>query len=154
MKLKNKKTGAIYSIEDIDLGNNADGIWLGMTHYGSLAELNEEWEDAPEEPKEHWCITMYGGIICIKDDEEPIDELIEIGNYFNSKEDAYDAWDKLKAWKRLKGGGFEFMSCSYGHDKTTDDTGGWIRFRVNHLYDDRYSCEVEKDLDLLFGGEE
>ena len=51
MKLRNKKTGAIYSIEDIDLGNNADGIWLGMTKYNSLAELNEEWEDyTPAEP--------------------------------------------------------------------------------------------------------
>ena len=49
MKLRNKKTGAIYRIEDIDLGNNEDGIWLGMTKYNSLAELNEEWEDAPEE---------------------------------------------------------------------------------------------------------
>ena len=51
MKLRNKKTGAIYSIEDIDLGNNADGIWLGMTKYNSLAELNEDWEDyTPAEP--------------------------------------------------------------------------------------------------------
>lgn len=48
MKLRNKKTGAIYKIEDIDLGNNSDGIWLGMTKYNSLAELNEEWEDYSE----------------------------------------------------------------------------------------------------------
>lgn len=78
----------------------------------------------------------------------------ELGIAFETKEEAEKAVDKLKAWKRLKGGGFEFMSCSYGHDKNTDDTGGWIRFRVNHLYDDRYSCEVEKDLDLLFSRED
>ena len=51
MKLRNKKTGAVYKIEDIDIGNNSDGIWIGMTKYDSLAELNSEWEDyKPAEP--------------------------------------------------------------------------------------------------------
>lgn len=49
MKLRNKRTGAIYSIEDIDLGNNADGIWLGMTKYNSPAELNAEWCDVEDD---------------------------------------------------------------------------------------------------------
>lgn len=150
MKLRNKKTGAIYSIEDIDLGNNADGIWLGMTKYNSLAELNEEWEDC-EEPKEHWCVTMYGGITRIKDDEEPIDDLIEIGNYFNSKEDAYDAWGKLKAWKRLQDKGFRFIL-----DEETE-MPMFIYSGANGekcITNAEESKQCRSDIKLLFGGEE
>ena len=99
MKLRNKKTGEIKDVESLGhekslrdkYGPQVTLSWdtgyenLGECRtYNSLAELNEEWEDY-EEPKEHWCITMYGGITRIKDNEEPIDDLIEIGNYFNSK---------------------------------------------------------------------
>lgn len=112
----------------------------------SLKELNDLFEDY-EEPKEHWCITMYGGITRIKDDEEPIDDLIEIGNYFNSKEDAYDAWDKLKAWKRLKDNGFRFIGKTY----ETDKRFGSVFYKVD---EDTYSEDIMTDLDSLFGGEE
>lgn len=110
-------------------------------YYNNLAELCEKWEDY-EEPKG----MKWANVLGANDGKVIIQ--------YSNEEEAKQAVEKLKAWKRLKGGGFGFMSCSYGHDKTTDDTGGWIRFRVNHLYDDRYGCEVEKDLDLLFGGEE
>ena len=140
MKLRNKKTGEI-----IDTFPHKHSLF---EEFNSLAELNEEWEDY-EEPKEHWCITMYGGIVRIKDDEEPIDDLIEIGNYFSSKEDAYDAWDKLKAWKRLKDKGFKVDLWDYdGSDSQGRIRTGRILFRVKDYED------CEKDLDLLFGGEE
>ncbi len=131
MKLKNKKTGEIKEVQPITIGG-----------FRSLAELNEEWEDY-EEPKEHWCVTMYGGITRIKDDEEPIDDLIEIGNYFNSKEDAYDARNKLKAWKRLKDKGFRFHDWKEGTTYCLEYE--WEGVRLH---------EIEDDLELLFGGEE
>jgi hypothetical protein len=143
MKLRNKKTGEIKEWGFAMLQNDAQTTEL--RHYNSLAELNEEWEDAPEEPKEHWCITMYGGITRIKDDEEPIDDLIEIGNYFNSKEDAYDARDKLKAWKRLKDKGFRFLCWNV--DYTID-------FTINGQNTDNRIKEYNEVLDLLFGSEE
>lgn len=149
MKLRNKKTGEIIETEF----KNPINIFIknsntSLSHeYTSLAELNEEWEDYAE-PKEHWCVTMYGGITRIKDDEEPIDDLIEIGNYFNSKEDAYDAWDKLKAWKRLKDKGFVWQ----GWEEGGLDNGMCI---VGcQIPEDNWETDVVEDLDLLFGEEE
>jgi len=154
MKLKNKKTGEI--VERIDLVIREEGVVFNADEqYTSLAELNEEWEDY-EEPKKYWFIGEDGRAHLMPSGHDSlfIKRAQEIGNYFETEDEAEKAVEKLKAWKRLKGGGFEFMSCSYGHDKIIDDTGGWIRFRVNHLYDERYGCEVEKDLDLLFSGED
>lgn len=132
MKLRNKKTGKIIKLDIHCIAGKV---------YESLAELNEEWEDVPEEPKDIWCITMYGGITRIKDDEEPIDDLIEIGNYFSSKEDAYDAWDKLKAWKRLKDKGFSFNG---GDDAC-------ISYEVDI---ENWTMQDLTDFKTLFGGEE
>ena len=61
MKLRNKKTGAIYEMEDIDLVNDGDGICVGMTKYNSLAELNKEWEDY-EDSKDFYYIQLDGFI--------------------------------------------------------------------------------------------
>lgn len=73
MKLRNKKTG---EIKDVQLGNHndpSDGIIVvygengqprePQAQYSSLAELNAEWEDAPEEPKEYWYIGADGEIL-------------------------------------------------------------------------------------------
>ena len=153
MKLRNKKTGEI-----VDFGYlQSDYIapLVLTTHendkpemylYNSLAELNAEWEDY-EEPKQHWCVTMYGGITRIKDDEEPIDDLIEIGNYFNSKEDAYNAWEKLKAVKLLKDEGCSFDGWNV---KTASSEGDHLL--INLYVKDCTRCE--ELLNLLFGGEE
>ena len=158
MKLRNKRTGEIIEFDAILTVKDVAGDSVAHLEYNSLTKLNEEWEDYEEQKEWYWFIEDNGVIqrSCHYEDLHPtLDKARkEIGNYFNTREEAEKAVEKLKAWKRLKGGGFEFMSCSYGHHKTTDDTGGWIRFRVNHLYDERYGCEVEKDLDLLFGGEE
>lgn len=159
MKLRNKKTGEIIDIDlkSIKYPNTPQGIPEYKLHH-SLAELNAEWEDAPEEQKEHWCITMYGGITRIKDDEEPIDDLIEIGNYFNSKEDAYDAWDKLKAWKRLKDKGFRFEGIKEDWSRlTTEQTpfhNGRRYLQFTKAEDEDWLKENWTDLHLLFGGEE
>ncbi len=150
MKLRDKKTGAIYSIEDIDLGNNKDGIWLGMNRYKSLAELNAEWEDY-EEPKEYWYIEPNGVIARIDEWDCCTDSDIEImktlGNYFETKEEAKKAVEKLKAWKRLKDKGVEFYGWRRNHTGTYDLLVRW-EDRIPRSY------EVKKDLDLLFGGKE
>lgn len=153
MRLRNKKTGEIVDYISFEKGGGQISMYVFDTnkhyYYNSLAKLNEEWEDY-KEPKEHWCITMYGGITRIKDDKEPIDDLIEIGNYFNSKEDAYDAWDKLKAWKRLKDGGCKIVGWDYS---VNVDLNG-CKFNDDEFIIGLSAGDIdEEDLDLLFGGE-
>ena len=139
MKLLNKKTGKIVDC----------AVYCNGKFYNSVNDVFEEWEDVPES-KEHWCITMYGGITRIKDNEEPVDDLKEIGNYFNSKEDVYDVLYKLKAWKRLKDKGFRL-------DGWTIDDGLRIsictNYKGDHIYSDSEK-EIKTILDLLFGGED
>ena len=148
MKLRNKKTGAIYKIEDIDLGNNEYGIWVGLTKYNSLAEFNEEWEDY-EEPREYWFIDYEGGIIPFsRQKETATDKLMKsIGNYFKTEEEAKKAVEKLKAWKRLKDNGFRF-------DGKTLDTAKRFGSIFYWLDENAYSEEYIKDLELLFGDEQ
>lgn len=157
MKLRDKNTGEILNItikcenggelKTFDLKTNTDKPI-------SLAELNENWEDV-EEPKEHWCVTMYGGITRIKDNEALIDDLIEIGNWFETKEDAYDALDKLKAWKRLKDKGLKI--CGWCNSDNVDlngcgfnDDNFIVGLGINIEY---WSMQDLQDFKLLFGGE-
>ncbi len=121
-----------------------DGSRLG--EYTSLAELNEEWEDY-EEPEEHWYINELGKV-----EKAPSDWLCnerdcrqEIGNYFDTREEAEKAVEKSKAITRLKSCRFKFK--------------GW---RTADLGADKYYFVItaesdgagKGDLDLLFGGEE
>lgn len=147
MKLRNKKTGSIYKIEDIDLGNNQDGIWLGMTKYASLAELNAEWEDY-EEPKESYYIDCDGEIYePVRLNDSDLHNMTSIGNYFETREEAEKAVEKLKAWKRLKDKGFRFDGWEENHHNL-----GIIEFSFSDVKKSVY--DFDKDLDLLFGGEE
>lgn len=51
MKLRNKKTGEIADIIYVYEGFICVDVWQGKSGtYATLAELNEEWEDAPAEP--------------------------------------------------------------------------------------------------------
>ena len=154
MKLRNKKTGKI--AERVDITIREEGVVFNNDEtYNSLTELNDEWEDY-EEPKEYWCITGRGNLHYLQDmtDENDKDHR-EIGNYFDTKEEAEKAVEKLKAWKRLKDGGFYFTI-----DVTTDG-------KYSHNFILRLNCTKEKinktfteceqyrkDLHLLFGGEE
>ena len=112
MKLRNKKTGEIgyLTTDTVDrrlrvLNDNNDTV----DEYNSLAELNEEWEDY-EEPKEYyWYIDADGNALRCRCDDRYDNEAKEIGNYFKTEEDAEKAVEKLKAWKRLKDRGFEFI---------------------------------------------
>ena len=143
MKLRNKKTGETMIVVPHMFDN-----------YTSLAELNEEWEDY-EEPKEVWHINSLGEVEELNIDEKFTDSAkcfisdshLEIGNYFGSKEEAEKAVEKLKAWKRLKDNGFRFL------DYTALGLGE-IKFEHNVMDEIEDVEQLEKDLDLLFGGEE
>ena len=149
MKFRNKATKEIRKAEMRD-----DGIYL----FNETAEewrkcdwkvLAKYWEEYIEEPKEYYCIdwTEPNGIYKTLCEDARDDFNKEIGNYFDTREKAELAVKKLKAWKRLKDKGFRFV----GWDKA---------LRRQEPCDFAVFCdfdglvESERDLDLLFGGEE
>ena len=168
MKLRNKKTGEI--VDMMGTYNECTGVGLAIDHhdgsptsecYHSLAELNEEWEDY-EEPKDedYWYIEDLGKVnfsseLLDKVAGTPNNILIYkiLGNYFETKEEAEKAVEKLKAWKRLKNFGFKFIGKDYRADKNF----GSAFFKVGegknirNFYQDNQ--DFYDDLDLLFGGE-
>ena len=157
MKLRNKKTGEIGELKPFIVDERI-AVWVdNKSHpeyrYKSLTELNAEWEDAPEESaKPYWFINDLDG--------EPMkcdlkncgkSNFIEwgkhrkqIGNYFETKEEAKKAVEKLKAWKRLKDKGFRFEGW---------EMDGTIWFETKQD-EQEWSPKYRDDLDLLFGGEE
>lgn len=158
MKLKNKKTGEI--IETVIVDHGAEWEIRNMytdedtQTYNSLAELNEEWEDY-EEPKDFWFIDPEILIACestdplLCDKKVAIETMKQIGNYFDSREEAEKAVEKLKAWKRLKDNGYKFNGIGVDYDAYK------IRLECNIMKKEHYTpTQDHKDLDLLFGGEE
>ena len=145
MKLRNKKTGEI--IEKCP-GWFAINSGEQIKQYNSLTKLNEEWEDY-EEPKTVFCITDWGDIreYTTKEERFAFKQKLEIGNYFETKEEAELAVRKLKAWKRLKEAGFRFDEWEENHHNL-----GIIEFSFDKVENNVW--DFEKDLDLLFGGEE
>lgn len=119
MKLKNKKTGEIIEWEQ------PISYKLGK-EYGSLAELNDEWEDVPTE--EVWYLGE------------------RIGNYSMPKKEAREATEKILAWKRLEGKGFRF--------RWIDMQTGQIKYGFFLEKGQKVTRKDEDDLLLLFGGEE
>lgn len=161
MRLKNKKTGEIVNAMEVDL--YTDVVYLKISkdgrydsrEYSSLAELNEEWEDAPEEPKEYWFLSGRGEVKCIEDENTVFDKDHKfIGNYFETEEEAEQAVEKLKAWKRLKDKGFRFLpDASFIQQKNeVGESIGSISFTMDN--EDDYIWGNNKDLEILFGGEE
>ena len=144
-------------IYPIDENWNAKGDKKYVYH--SLTELNAEWEDY-EEPKEYWYIDpMVCGVYCtkIEKDEDLYDFNKQIGNHFETKEEAEKAVEKLKAMAKLKEFGFRFIDWELDM-KTIADGKIWFDIGVNTQWDAEQLLErepeVKKSLDLLFGGEE
>ena len=135
MKLRNKKTGEIKAFDEV---MREAYKW---NNYNSLAELNSEWEDAPEEPKPWWYIDIT---LVVKQGElflsKHVEQFKTVGNYFETREEAEKAVERLRAWKRLKDGGFVF--CGKGDCLDT------IKF------DYGLAGYNNQDFNLLFGGEE
>ena len=134
MKLRNKETGEIWDIRKVLLND--------YPSYDSLEHINEDFEDY-EEPKEIYFISNNGQIHEEDGHDRYREARKEIGNYFETEEEAKKAVKKLKAWKRLKDKGFRF-NCWYGGSKD-------MSFSIPQEIIDRTTA---KDLDLLFGGEE
>ena len=168
MKLRNKKTGEIGKLycdmnvspakyvvfEDIDI------YW----EYDSLTKLEREWEDY-EEPETYYYISDCVNIESLTNDhchnlseeiwERGIKRREEIGNYFETREEAEKAVKKLKAWKRLKDKGFRFIGVRpIGKviDFDMPRTYHCVAFDKNTATEDE--LDFYKDLMLLFGGEE
>ncbi len=134
----------------------SDGFGFRMNgkewEYHSLAELNEEWEDAPEEPKGFWYIDCNGVVMYDNDEDSKFNSgCKQIGNFFESEGEARKAVEKLKALKRLKDKQFKFYGWGKGSlleskpntiEFACDDTKFW------------YWEDIQDDLELLFGGEE
>ena len=152
MKLRNKKTGQVVDLESFSMhykryyeNDNGTSGWQPCSTYNqTLSELNEEWEDY-EEPKEYFYIYADGDIYKdIQDDVREDNGCKEIGNYFETKEEAEEAVEKLKAWKRLKDKNVQnIISCEM-HDSDVF-IGKIVTFRLTF-------CDEQtiKDLDLLF----
>ena len=148
MKLKNKKTGEIAELcSKQQFYEDKTHLFLdtknGRQYYHSLAELNAEWEDAPEE-----AIQVY---------LEGIQEVHSEGgrvfiDYATAKE-AELAVRKFKAWKRLKDKGFRFtLTPGVG---SLDITPGKFQIEINADMPAKwFTCDaVQEDLDICFGGE-
>lgn len=168
MKLRTK-----FQDEDFRLGEVVDAKISDLTAYGdnrrfgvkvtakkggehtffyeSVKEFTDMWEDY-EEPKEFYIVEnrgIVGSRFRTSTDYE--EKFKEIGNYFETEEEAEKAVEKLKAWKRLKDAGFSFT----GFEET--DRGCLGDFTIYCYTKPDYTRpydDVEKDLDLIFGGEE
>ena len=115
MKLRNKKTREIIDFNSITDTCFGSKIQLQATDihdkpiyiYNSLAKLNDEWEDVPDESKDYYYI--YANQVLKGECDGIIDNRFkEIGNYFETREQAEKVVEKLKAWKRLKDNGISF----------------------------------------------
>lgn len=146
MKLRNKKTG---EIETGFIGGDSrsfhveviKGDKLVVYDYKSLAELNEEWEDAPGESK------GIEEVYVAEDDDACV--VIKFGN---SKE-AKIAEQKLKAWQRLKDKGFKFRRFRegvMGHE--VNIYAYFANLRKDEIDDAFYKNKA--DLNICFGGED
>ena len=158
MKLKNRKTG---EIGELHFEPDKEYHFTVVTEdpadlmiFKTLAELNEEWGDY-EEPEEYWYICTAGSSQAEKvtinefTDLEAVEFDKQIGNYFETREEAEKAVEKLKAWKRLKDKGFRFK----GYTDNSGDLFSCQVIRCSFNYSGNYT-ESRKDLNLLFGGEE
>ena len=157
-------------VADVDIATMPDGrikaqsrAMRGGLHtffYKTKAEFDADWEDAPEEPKEYWFIDEEGDISSFDYVGDKTDEKIqEIGNYFETEEQAKKAVERLRAWKRLREKGFRFdgwedLQAEMSREdrmlfnRDVINTDNVIGFRM----DDYHDCI--KDLNICFGGEE
>lgn len=149
MKLRNKKTGEIIDSKDLLTDKSIIDLFSRDFDYfnSKLNKIQEEWEDY-EEPDEIWYIDWKGDIRSADINNEWEREK-EIGNYFETREEAEKAVEKLKAWKRLKDKGFRFLEWY-----KPDGCEPFIVIETNINDHDVDNMKMQQDLDLLFGGEE
>lgn len=107
-------------------------------YYESIDGFIEDWADPYEEEEKYWYIyadepqsDYKGGFI-----EE---NFKSVGNYFESKEEAEQVVEKLKAWRRLR----ELGLFRWGNLN-----------EVKAACDYRHYVGIERDFEIVFGGEE
>lgn len=168
MKLKTKFQDEDFELgdtTDIDITTMPDGCFkvkartmrggLRTFYYNTKADFDAAFEDAPEEVKKVWFIDADGELgSCTQECEYDECGLNAVGmksidNYFESKEEAEKAVEKLKAFNRLKDKGFKFYGWRRNQTGTYELYLRW-KDRIPRSY------EIKNDLDLLFcfGGEE
>lgn len=123
--------------------------------YASLEEaLADGWSSAEiastqieNGPEGYWYIDSGGETYrSYIYDESWTKPMKQIGNYFETREEAEKAVEKLKAFKRLKDKGFEF--------RWIDKEAGTIKYAFFLKSKQEVNRFDYDDLDLLFGGEE
>lgn len=144
MKLRNKKTGEIVIFGEgiVDLNQ------IGCKNVVEMIEAG--WEDY-EEPKLFYVVDLDGEILPSNFEDKTIEKSKELGNYFETEEEAEKAVEKLKAWKRLKDKGFRFDHI-HSIDGVSIKHKDLDQYAII-AYADEDGCDRES-LDLLFGGEE
>lgn len=151
MRLRNRKTGEIgYLI--VGRGSDhyvvANNEWYTCGKYDSLAELNDEWEDHEEQKYKYWYWINFEGVIektSSVTEYDTVKNMQEIDNYFDTREEAEKALEKLKAWKRLKDKGVKIT----GWEALCGDVCITTNLDILDV-----STRESAILDLLFGGEE
>lgn len=146
MKLRNKETGEIGNLKPYG-GDGRIWVWVDNLsspeyRYGSLAELNAEWEDY-EEPKGkalYWMILTLENFI----ENEPDDKWVGL-------EDCKQMLEKLKAWKRLEDKGFRFILDGETEMPMFVYSGANGEKCITSAEE---SKQCREDIKLLFGGED
>ena len=155
MKLKNKNTGEIATLT-LSM-NGEDMIIMGNDMYAHITKLSElkDYEDY-EGTKEYWYIDYDGGISCGESDNSSAEKMmISMGNHFDTLEDANKAVEKLKAWKRLKDGGFYFTIDAIEDGECKHNLILRLKCNEEERYKPIKECEkYRRDIHLIFGGEE
>ena len=158
MKLKNKKTGEIINSDELLTDKFILDLFSRDFDYfnSKLHKIQDECEDY-EEPKNQYYLDCDGRIFEHNTTEYIKNKMKQIGNYFETKEEAEKAVEKLKAIKILKDNGFRFIQWEFDM-RTIADGKIWFDVGVNTQWDAeqllKHKPEVKESLDLLFGGEE
>ena len=157
MKLENrKKTGVIGELiyepdKEYHFTVATGNAWTTRI-YKKLADLYNDWEDYDEKPKIYWRITDLGEVKSIRLDQhhQNIEKCKEIGNYFETKEEAEKAVEELKALKRLRDEGFRIDNWYYRNWAVSGMAIG-----INASFDaskmDILNYDHKKDLTICFG---
>ena len=122
-------------------------------YYNNLTELCDKWEDY-EEPDLFYYIDADGYINfhLVNDGDfnnvkDGVENLIAIGNYFETREEAEKAVEKLKARTRLINHGF-CLKLNRFQERIE------YKFKTGKISSEYDAEEALKDIGLLFGGEE
>lgn len=113
MLLKNRKTGAIgvlhYEPDKEYHFTVVPEDPAEIQIHKDLSSLYGDWEDYKEPEKEYYSIYYDGSISKFSGGAgEDIEDMKSIGNFFKTEEEAEEAVEKLKAYKRLKDKGFRW----------------------------------------------